>query len=267
MINFNIGTNPTTTTIKTCPRQHALTLTNGPSRKYPTCDLCGIRGLQQAYTCYPCNYDLCSTCFASSGNIPSGIPGGFLGPTVPSTQLITTTQNTCLLGHTLNFTNGFMRNYPICDRCKAFKLPSSYCCQPCNYDLCATCYQSNYQPTTNVKIESNPYNPYEKTITTTNLNTGTNLYNPYQTQPLTTNLITGTNPYNPYQTQPLTTNITTGTNPYNSYQAQTNITTGTSPYNYSSEPLNTNVKINLGQGSVQTNVEFKTCRKNHYDFV
>ena len=75
---------------------------------------------------------------------------------------------TCLNKHALSFSQGSIRNYPSCNGCGQLKLPTSYCCYTCNYDLCANCFgkintnfnqgnipSSNYGQNTNYVPNSN----------------------------------------------------------------------------------------------------------------
>ncbi len=273
-INVNLGGG---NTMKTCMMQHPLTFTQGQQRNFPTCNACGSRGLQSAYTCYQCNYDLCPNCMGGSNmsnmnmNMSQGNTGGMM------------MGRTCRGGHSLIFTDGRQRNYPTCDQCRTFKLPTSYCCSLCNFDLCQVCYTGGTKIGMNQGIGSTSMGNTgigstsmgntgigSQSMGNTGIgsqsmgytgigsqsmgNTGfSNVNVPYNTGVQPTNLgiqpivpIPQVNPYNPYSNQ-TTTTTTISSNPYNPYDKK--VVVSSQPY------------IGIGTGS---NMPYKTCRAGHY---
>ena len=246
-INVNFGS-PNTTIVKSCPRQHSLTMTQGNSRNFPLCNGCGSKCFQMCYTCYTCNYDVCELCFhGQTGNASSFNTGNFNNISTQSSGNFSTAR-TCLRGHGLFLSSGINRR---CDQCSIINQQSVYNCGMCSFDLCLPCYQGG----SNMGYNNNMNMGYNSNINmNTNMNMNTGYNQGYSSNNnMNMNMNTGYNQYNPYQNQ--TSNMVITTNPYNPYQNQTNMVINTNPYN----PFQSTVMTTSTQC-----LTHKTCQNNHY---
>lgn len=116
-----VGTTVTSTNMVFCKNGHSL---GGASRPNSRCDSCGRVGLFQAFTCFPCDFDLCDTCYNTQAMRGSGQSMNAF----------------CRFNHPLKFTQ---RTSARCDSCGRTGLLMSYCCTLCDYDNCDQCYLKN----------------------------------------------------------------------------------------------------------------------------
>jgi len=110
---------------KKCPNNHHLTLCDSNLRYHPSCNGCGRQNLNNSWSCFPCDYDMCLTCYDQNNTHP------------------TKNCKVCLKGHVLVYTTKYQRQNVTCDRCGRSYLDSQFTCYGCNFDLCMNCYQNH----------------------------------------------------------------------------------------------------------------------------
>jgi len=107
-----------------CPKNHYMTLCESSQRFGAKCNTCGRGNLNNVWTCFPCNYDMCLTCYDQNNERPTN-------------QL-----KFCRQRHPLVYADSTTRGFRRCDICKTTGLLQSYCCYNCDYDMCSNCYNS-----------------------------------------------------------------------------------------------------------------------------
>jgi len=112
---------------KQCPKSHYLSLCTRQMRNNARCDLCKKTNLNYTWTCFPCDWDLCTDCYDINNNCP------------------TKSVKVCRKNHLLVYTTQFNRPNVKCDTCGSKYCQAQYTCYICDYDMCTNCY-STYKP-------------------------------------------------------------------------------------------------------------------------
>ena len=117
---------------KVCPSNHHLSLCDSSHRNHPTCNMCGNSNLNNSWTCFSCNYDMCLSCYDSNNSRP------------------TNSVKVCNNRHTLHYTDSYKRPNVTCNKCGSSNLNNQYTCYACNYDECMSCYEGRSKNSCNI---------------------------------------------------------------------------------------------------------------------
>ena len=108
---------------KQCPSNHYLSLCDSSLRSFPTCNVCHKSRLIHSWTCFPCDYDMCLSCYDNNNNRP--------------TKMV----KVCNKRHLLVYSDSKQRQNVKCDKCYKTNFSNQFTCWVCNYDECMACYE------------------------------------------------------------------------------------------------------------------------------
>ena len=122
-----------------CPTgRHALTFHAQPLEGTVTrCDECRTTLRGAAYSCAPCDHDLCAFCYRAAACASSS--SSTYRSSQQSAPRCPIGQHALLLQSATQYDDDTVLS---CDKCGTALHGPAYSCEPCDYDLCAICYRA-----------------------------------------------------------------------------------------------------------------------------